>query len=108
MFLIYINGLLFGREKCSKLGVKFSKKQTVRCSICQLVCRSIVETKSTLRKLIDIVHYYSKHSHFETNVKKRALLCFFQKWAKFLVGGFGVMKAFLFWIVLGIEFSSDG
>ena len=97
LFLIYINGLLCEVEKCLELGVKFSEN-TLSGLLLANDFVGLVQTGSALPKLIDIVCYYSKCWRFEANVKKVCCYNFFKS-SQVQVGGFGVVKAFQFWIL---------
>ena len=66
--LIYINGLLCEIEECLELGVELSEN-TLSGLLFANDFVGLAETGSALQKLIDIVHNYSKHWHFESNVK---------------------------------------
>ena len=62
-------------EKCLELSVKFSEN-TLSGLLFGDDFVQVAETGSALQKLIDIVHNYSKHGHFEANVKQCAAVIF--------------------------------
>ena len=82
--LSYINGLLCEIEKCLELGAKFSENAWSSLLFGNDFA-GVVETRSALKRSIDIVHVFSSKRFF----------CNFSKCARFQAGG-GVVKAFLF------------
>ena len=74
---IYINGLLCEIEKCPELGVKFSENTGSSLLFAHDFVGS-AEIGSAAQKSIDIVHIYSKHRHFEANVKNVCCCNFFE------------------------------
>ena len=73
LFLIHINGLMCEIEKCLELSVKLSEN-----ILSGLLFANdfvvVARLDQHYKKIIDIVHNYSKRWHFETNVKKCAVV----------------------------------
>ena len=64
------------QEKCLELGVKFLENTLSSVWFADDFV-GVAETRSALKRLIDIVHNHSKRWRLEANVKKRVVLNFF-------------------------------
>ena len=77
LFLIYTNGLLSEIEKCRQVGIKFSENRMSGLMFADNFV-GLAETGPALQNLIDVINNYSKHWHFEANMKKSAVAIFFK------------------------------
>ena len=84
LFLIYTNCLLCEIQKCLELGVKFTEN-TLSSLLFDDEFVRVGKTRLASPKLINIIHNYSKHWHFEPSVKS-VLVFFFFKAGKFSGG----------------------